>query len=301
MQKSVKEERYLYIGGSDIPAILNISPFKSRFRLLQEKAQIVEDTFDGNAYTEYGNKMEAKIRDYINASYEDKFEEGKHIKDDIRIHTDGENNDTILEIKTTSQIHENVNDYKVYLVQLLFYMYNTGKSKGKLAVYERPKDFDEEFYTFNLQIFDIDINDYQDLVKEINDAVDLFRSDLQRIKENHELTEEDFIYIPEEVKKLCLEVEDIEEALSTFNELQTKQKQLKEALYNTMEKYGVKKWTTPNGVNITRVSGSEDKEVQKFDEKRFKEEHEEEYNNYLITTIQKGKKGSLRVDFKKEG
>ena len=301
MQKSVKEERYLYIGGSDIPAILNISPFKSRFRLLQEKAQIVEDTFDGNAYTEYGNKMEAKIRDYINASYEDKFEEGKHIKDDIRIHTDGENNDTILEIKTTSQIHENVNDYKVYLVQLLFYMYNTGKNKGKLAVYERPKDFDEEFYTFNLQTFDIDINDYQDLVKEINDAVDLFRNDLQRIKENHELTEEDFIYIPEEVKKLCLEVEDIEEALSTFNELQTKQKQLKEALYNTMEKYGVKKWTTPNGVNITRVSGSEDKEVQKFDEKRFKEEHEEEYNNYLITTIQKGKKGSLRVEFKKEG
>ena len=63
----------------------------------------------------------------------------------------------ILEIKTTSQIKENVNDYKVYLVQLLFYMQNVEVERGMLAVYERPEDFNEEFDGERLQIFFINI------------------------------------------------------------------------------------------------------------------------------------------------
>ena len=60
MQASVKEDRNLYIGGSDVPIILGISPFKTRYELLLEKAQIEESMFEGNAYTEYGNVMEAE-------------------------------------------------------------------------------------------------------------------------------------------------------------------------------------------------------------------------------------------------
>ena len=39
---TVRDERWRYIGGSDIPAIMGISPFKTRFQLLQEKAQIID-------------------------------------------------------------------------------------------------------------------------------------------------------------------------------------------------------------------------------------------------------------------
>ena len=62
MQETVKQDRDKYIGGSDIPVIMNLSPFKSRFDLLLEKAGYKEDTFEGNVYTEYGNKLEPKIR-----------------------------------------------------------------------------------------------------------------------------------------------------------------------------------------------------------------------------------------------
>ena len=64
--QNVKVDRDKYIGGSDIPIIMGISQFKTRFELLLEKAGLKENTFDGNEYTEYGNIMEPKIRDYIN-------------------------------------------------------------------------------------------------------------------------------------------------------------------------------------------------------------------------------------------
>ena len=68
------------------------------------------------------------------------FVEGKHYNGDIRIHTDGEDKDCILEIKTTSQIHENVDDYKVYLVQLLFYMQNVNVEHGLLPAKSIPAE-----------------------------------------------------------------------------------------------------------------------------------------------------------------
>lgn len=89
--QNVKVDRDKYIGGSDISIIMNISPFKTRWELLQEKSGLIENEFEGNQYTEYGNVLEPKIRDFINESQKDKFVEGKDIIDDIRCHTDGIN------------------------------------------------------------------------------------------------------------------------------------------------------------------------------------------------------------------
>ena len=191
MQTSVKEDRDKFIGGSDIPIIMNLSHFKTRWELLQQKAGLIEDDFKGNDYTDYGNIMEEYIRDYINREYNKRYREGKHIIGDIRIHTDGECNDSILEIKTTSVIHKRVNTYKYYLVQLLFYMYNENKEKGMLAVYERPKDFDVNFNPNRLYVYMIDIDNYKELVEEIKKEVERFREDLQKVKDNPFLTEDE--------------------------------------------------------------------------------------------------------------
>ena len=116
--QDVRIDRNLYIGGSDIPIIMGISPFKKRFDLLLEKAGLKENDFEGNQYTEYGNILEPKIRDYINSKEKLSFYEDKKVNGDIRCHVDGYNGkDTILEIKTTSQVHNSVNEYKVYLCQ----------------------------------------------------------------------------------------------------------------------------------------------------------------------------------------
>lgn len=182
--QDVRTDRNKFIGGSDIPTIMNINPFKKRFDLLLEKADLLENEFDGNIYTEYGNVLEPKIREYINKLKNTNYIEYKKIDGNIRCHLDGFDNVSVLEIKTTSQIRKKVSSYKKYLVQLLFYMQQTNVEKGLLAVYERPKDFCEEFQEDRLQMFDIDINDYDELLKDINTALKKFIEDLEKIKEN---------------------------------------------------------------------------------------------------------------------
>lgn len=293
MQASVKIDRHLYIGGSDIPIIMGISSFKTRFELLLEKAQLQENDFEGNKYTEYGNIMESKIRDYINESLGKTFNEGQHIKGDIRLHTDGENYSSILEIKTTSHIFKTVDEYIVYLVQLLFYMENLEKETGILAVYERPEDFDEEFDKNRLQIFMIDKTNYKDLIEKINNEVDKFRTDLEKVKANPLITEEELQ--PTELIELSNKVVALEEKLKEYKAIEEEQKNIKAQLKEAMEKYNVKKWTTNNGVQITLVENTPDKEVQKFNEAKFKEDNTELYEKYLESKIQKGKAGYVKV------
>ena len=98
----VSIDRTKWIGGSDIPAIMGISPFTTRFDLLLFKAELLENDFKGNEFTRYGQVMEPKIRNYINEEYHLKYRPSRHefIKKRYRCHTDGEDKDSILEIKT---------------------------------------------------------------------------------------------------------------------------------------------------------------------------------------------------------
>ena len=298
MQKSVKENREKYIGGSDIPIIMGISPFKTRYELLLEKAGLKEDDFEGNAYTEYGDMMEEKIRNFINKKYNINFVEGKHVIDDIRCHTDGEDENAILEIKTTSKTYDNIKDYKLYLVQLLFYMQCANKKQGMLAVYERPEDFNEEFDKNRLNVYSVFKEEYEDLLEQINQAVEQFRIDLQKLKENPFLTEEELM--PLDIQNISNKIMVLEDRLREYKKIEEEQKELKAKLKELMEEKGIKTWETINGVKITLTKASEDKEVQKFNEDKFKEENEDIYKKYLETKIQKGKEGYIKITFPKE-
>lgn len=267
MQDTVNKDREKYIGGSDIPVIMEISPFKKRFDLLLEKAGYKESDFVGNIYTEYGNTMEPKIREAINSQIKEPFVEGKHVREatgdeviGVRIHTDGENTDSILEIKTTSQIYESLEDYKLYLVQLLFYMVNTGKRYGLLAVYERPEDLSEEFEAERLHLYQIDINNYQDLIIEISNACERFISDLAKVKSNPFITEEDLL--PSEITDITARILAFESQIKYMKEIEEKVKSEKARLKRAMEAAAVKSWTTPNGYKITLIPDGEDKIVE---------------------------------------
>ena len=295
----VTVDRELYIGGSDIPIIMNISPFKTRFDLLLEKAGYKENDFTGNEYTEYGNILEPKIREYINETLYKKepFKVDTIIKDDLRGNFDGINKNAILEIKTTSQVYDDVNDYKIYLVQLLFYMQLAKKEKGVLAVYHRPEDFNEEFDEKRLQIFMVDINNYKKLLEEINIAIDKFREDLIKIKENPFLTEEDLQ--PKEIIELSNQIIALEEHIIIYKRIEKEQKKLKDKLKLAMQEHGIKKWTTPNGTKITLVDDGKDEEVEVFNEEKFKTENEELYQKYLEKQTKKGKSGYVLITLPK--
>lgn len=300
--QQVTIDRDKYIGGSDIPIIMGISPFKTRFDLLLEKAGLKENDFTGNEYTEYGNILEPKIRDYINENdevnwYGGGFGEYKKTNGDIRCHLDGFNGHEVLEIKTTSQIHENVNDYKSYLVQLLFYMQNVNVEFGLLAVYERPEDFNEEFDKNRLKTYSININDYKELLEQINKAVDQFRIDLEKAKENPFITEEELL--PTDLTELSNKIIVLENQLVQMKAIEEQAKELKTQLKNAMEKAGTKTWETPNGIKITLVPDGEDKIVRKFNEKLFKDNNLDLWDEYSEEVTQKGKTGYVRITLPK--
>lgn len=295
--QAVTVDREKYIGGSDIPIIMGISPFKTRFDLLLEKAGLKEDDFTGNEYTEYGNIMEPKIRNYMCEIDHTEYKEDKLIKDDVRCHVDGYDGAVIIEIKTTSQVHKNIDEYKVYLVQLLFYMYHYNKELGQLCVYERPDDFNEKFDKKRLQVFDVELDNYKELIEQINSAVEQFRTDLAKVKENPFITEEELL--PVDLTELSNKIVVLENQLVEMKKVETQAKELKSQLKMAMENNNIKKWETPNGVKITLVADGEDKVSRKFNETLFKENNLDLWDEYSEEVVQKGKAGYVKITLPK--
>ena len=281
---------------------MGLSPFKTRWQLLLEKAGLEErDTF-GTRYTVYGQKIEPQIRDYINETmpFAEQFEPNRVIDGDTRYHSDGFNGKCVLEIKSTSHIYETVDEYKIYLVQLLFGMQKNKVENGKLAVYERPDDFDIEFDATRLQVFDITAGQYKNLTAEINAEIERFRRDLARLKENPLLSEADFQ--PNELVSLSNKVIVLENRMAEFKALEKQYKDMKQSLFEAMQKHDVKSWEMPNGTKITRVDGvaASEKTVTVFDVDTFKAENTELYEKYQKTVIEKkaGRAGYVRISNK---
>lgn len=306
MQDTVTKDRERFIGGSDIPSIMGISPFTKRFDMLKYKAQIKVNEFEGNAYTEYGNEMEPKIRDYIN-SLGYSFHEAKKILADsevlpTRYHADGLDDDGIvLEIKTTSKIGT-LEDYKHYLVQLLYGMYVNECDNGVLAVYERPKDMSLEFDKNRLQIYCIGMEDFESLMKDILEAVQSFRDDFVYLSENP-FANEDELPSNSALKTISerkMEIGGVKFPVSWLLEhlkdLSDAEKALKAEIKAQMEQHKVKKVEFADlGVRFSYIEGSSGKQTMKFDEAAFREENEDLYEDYLRPVTTGRKSSSVRV------
>ena len=295
----VSEDRSKYIGGSDIPAIMGLSTFKRRWDLLLEKAGLKEDTFKGNVFTEYGHIMEEKIRDYVNQFEETPFIPNRVINGDIRCHTDGFNGECVLEIKTTSHVFSSLDSYKVYLCQILKYMEQNDVQKGKLCVYHRPEDLSFAFDPCRLQVFDFYADEYEDILDAVNREIDRFRADLEMLKENPLLSEQDFMRSSGSLIALSNKVVAFEKQIADMKLIENQLKDAKTALYNEMVKHNVKSWVTPNGTRITRVDGvpAGTKTVKQFDMESFRAENEALYGLYIrdVEKESKGRQGYVRI------
>ena len=268
---TVTTERFRWIGGSDCPVIMGLSPFKTRWQLLQEKAEIVPIEPFTNPYVEYGNVMEVRIRDYINKHYNRNFEPAVKIVGDLRGNTDGLDELGILEVKTTSHIFSTIDGYMQYIVQMIFYMKLFNVQYGMLAVYERPDDFNETFDPDRLQVFEIDIKDYLDTMEEEEQAIDMFRKDLIALKENPLLCEEDFM--PNEIVEVTNKIMELENQLAAYKQMEAELKEFKAKLKVAMEEYGIKTWRLYDNTKITLVPDGEDKEVEEIDIKALQKDH----------------------------
>ena len=153
------EERRKGIGGSDVAAIMGISPWKTAFQIYQEKRGEVKD-WKGSPQMDWGKRMEPAIRQW----YSDQTGRSVRLPDKIMYHKeypfmlaslDGyTDDDRVVEIKTarhskdwgepgTNQIPES------YMCQVQHYLMVTGFGVADVAVsvgggspelYEVPAD-----------------------------------------------------------------------------------------------------------------------------------------------------------------
>ena len=156
-----------------------------------------------------------------------------------------------------------------------------GVDKGILAVYDRPDDFDLHFDPNRLRIFNIELSNYDDLLSEVNYELDRFRADLKRLKENPLLTEQDFL--PNEIITISNKVTALENRMQEYKALEAEYKEMKQALYEAMQKHDIKSWETFNGTKITRVDGTQasTKTVWEFDKDAFASDNPDMYKKYL--------------------
>lgn len=300
MQDTVTKNREKYIGGSDEAAIMGISPFMTRFDLLKFKTQVEDNSFEGNAYSEYGNIMESKIRDYINTLGYDFIEDRIILKDSdvlpTRYHADGVDHEQgiVLEIKTTSAIHETVDEYGRYLVQLLKGMWSFECSEGVLAVYDRPKDMSEEFDSKRLQIFRIGIDDYEKLLVDIMKADRDFREDYKAMREMPWI-DESSLPSRAELMPLASQIMSLESGIAEAQALVKQYDSIKKELCRQMERHGIKSWVMPNGTKVTLIPRGADTTYQAFDTDSFKKDHEDLYGEYTVDRIRKGKSPYVRI------
>lgn len=105
-------------------------------------------------------------------------------------------------------------------------------------------------------------------------------------------------------KVLCNKVEELENKLKEYREIEKEQKDVKAKLKKAMEENNVKSWKTLNGTIITLIADTPDEEYieNEFDIEKFKEENEELYNKYVVEKekIKLGRSGYIKIALPKE-
>ena len=306
------ENRNKYLGGSDLPALFNVSPFKDCFTLAREKAGVIPATFKGNEYTRYGQLLEPQIRDYINSIYELKFKENTNINEELglRSNCDGLDKEAglLLEIKTNAGDKTTYEDVYDYILQMQMYMFQFNVEKGYLVQYKRPENFwsglnyetqhtddyfNQEFDPERISVMEIKRDDK--LIQQILSKAEKFWSDVERLKENPNMTEEEFYFNDKlvEYNNTINKLSVLEKELARLKDIEKETKTQREILYELMHNVGVKTIVT-NNLMITKINPTTS---EKIDSKKLKEELPEIAKKYnKITNVKGYVKITVRAD-----
>lgn len=296
---TVTSNRDFWIGGSDIPAIMEKSSFSSKYELIESKLNPTERQGEQflQKYIDFGNHMEPIIREYINNELDTNYKPA-HKEDNaqrIRGNVDGFDKDApipLLEIKTyggTARMEE-------YELQVQLYMYLFDVQQCLLVGYKREEETEDfSFNDFKMEfdesnITQVIINRDDNLIDEIMEKVNSFVEELDFCKTQLQETGE----IPSQMELLMAsessplvdvinEYESVTQALAEMKELKKKETDIRNELLKLMQQYDIKKIDNDDLV----ITVKEPHTRQSLDTKRFKEEQPELFDQYKKETVVK--------------
>ena len=295
------KQRTQGVGGSDVAAILGLSPWKSPAQIWLEKTGRVDaEDLSDKPYVEFGNLMEPIVGDWYAKQHPErtvrrvnaicKSIERPHAQASLDYEVKDGLVWGVLEIKTARSAkdwQDGVPPY--YLTQIFHYMQVTNRPFADVAVFFRDNC---EFEEFRIEYDPTD----GDLVRE---AVDTFWHDFvqadvmpQLAGTNGEIKALTGFYgVPESDFKTVYDHEALQ-AVSAYQDATQREKQAKEdktkataALVNII---GEAKGIVTDVAKVTWVRSKQ----TRFDQKAFRAEHPELYEQY---TTEYTRNGGLRV------
>ena len=282
------EERRKGIGGSDVAAILGLSPWKTAFQVYQEKRKEVED-WHGNNSTDWGNRMEPAIRQW----YSDTTGRSVRLPEKIIYHDkhpfmlaslDGFTDDgRIVEIKTARSGKQwgepgtnQIPDY--YAVQVHHYMIVTGFevtdipvsiAGGSPELYEVPADKE-----ITDMIIEAEANFWQRVVNGNPPDPVTYADAVARFGQ---IKTEGAVIASKEIFMDVMELQDVRGKLT---ELEAKENELKGKIIIALGERGDTLVNTSGNTLATYKLANGRKS---FDSKTFEKDHPNLYQKYLRT------------------
>lgn len=170
--QDVKENRHLYIGGSDIAAVLGKSRYKTPYRLWCEKTGQIEQKVANLEAIEMGTRLEQFVADLFSVKTDKSVRRApkgyQHPDYPYMVaHVDRliTGTDELLECKTCSayKLDEWQNAIpQEYVLQVMWYLGITGRKRGWIACLIGGQKFDYKPIDFDPELFDIMVKKAQE-------------------------------------------------------------------------------------------------------------------------------------------
>lgn len=312
--KTVTENRDIYIGGSDVREIIDPKYHASVYQFAMNKAGLVESYFDGNKYTRYGELMEIEIRNHINQIHNYEFVE-HCITDEAnkyRGNMDGIDMKAkkILEVKTCGEdvdINEYMHQIQFYL-ELAYQYY--GIKTCLLAVYVRPKIFytglsysiqrDDGYFETDLAIENLHIHEiHRDpkYFKSILPCLDRFKKASDMLKANPKMSQREFneVFYGNKLVIKSNGLALLQRKINFYKELENELESAKKEIYQIFSERGIKQYNDQS-IKITKIDPCEVTTIS-IDNKRLLQEKPEIFEKYKKVSKQK-RKGYVRLTIK---
>ena len=292
--KDVKENRHLYIGGSDIAKVMGLSRWGTPLSLWAEKTgKIPPKDLSNVEAVELGNDLE----DFVANKFSQKT--GKAVRRSPKVYQHPQypymvahidrlitGSDELLECKTCSFFKkdewEGEEIPQEYILQVMWYLGITGRRIGHIAVLIGGQSFKYKQIEFDSELFDKMVDAAKDFWQHVQDdtPVDIVATDDETLKDlysNHSEIMIDLIPTDAQTKQACDVFEErvayLQEIKMHIKQLQDEQKEIETSVKDIIkDNLGIK---TPKYI-ITWKNQT----TTKFDTAKLRQERPDTFEDY---------------------